>query len=159
MRQALVNYLNTKKDDNIYLLHDDLFHYNCFNSINCGIIEPTIVTIASGLARCGKNVIIYSVAGFTLYRSFDQIKFYISPLQNLSYGHVVFCNAGGGHAIDAYPSYMGESHRIRDDLELCNLLKIPLFEPKSSNEFIKLLDQSLTLDRKISFIRLGYDYE
>ena len=59
MRQALVNYLNTKKDDNIYLLHDDLFHYNYFNSINCGIIEPTIVTIASGLARCNKNVIIF----------------------------------------------------------------------------------------------------
>ena len=160
MRQTLANYLNELKNDDIYLLHDDLYHFDCYNSINCGIIEPTIVTIASGLARCNKKVIIYSVAGFTLYRAFDQIKYYLCPLQSLPYGNVVFCNAGGGHCVNVYPLYMGESHRIRDDDKLCNLLNIPLFEPYSSNEFIEILNNSLNSNsQKVSFIRLGFDYE
>lgn len=159
MRQALANYLNGKKDHDLYLLHDDLYHFNCFNSINCGIIEPTIVTIAAGLARNCKNVIIYSVAGFTLYRGFDQIKFYLNPLKKLNFGHVIFCNAGGGHATNSYPKYMGESHRIYDDVELCDLLRIPIYEPISSNEFISILDNNLSSKNKVSFVQLGYDYE
>lgn len=158
MRQALADYVDNH--DGVYLLHNDLFHYHCRGSINCGIIEPTIVTIAAGMARCRAKVVIYSVAGFTLYRAFDQIKNYLVPLQGLPYGNVVFCNAGGGHCVEAYPQYMGESHRIRDDDKLCELLSIPWYEPRSSEEFIRILDRSLhSQTEKVSWIRLGWDYE
>jgi transketolase len=51
-----------------------MFGFQTFNSINCGIQEPNMVNIACGLASQGKKVIIYGVAGFVLYKSYEQIK-------------------------------------------------------------------------------------
>ena len=50
------------------------FETKC-NLINCGIQEPNMVNIAAGLASQGKKVIIYGVAGFVLYKAYEQIKF------------------------------------------------------------------------------------
>ena len=78
MRRTVSNLLNNLKNKNIFLLHDDLFHFDTFNSINCGITEPTMVDIACGLASQGKTVFVYGICGFVLYRAFDQIKFNVS---------------------------------------------------------------------------------
>ena len=153
MRQTLSNFLNEIKDRDVYLLHDDLFHFKTFNSYNLGITEPTIVTIACGLASQGKHIIIYSLAGFTLYRAFDQIKFYLSHTKYT--GNVIFCNAGGGLAINCYPKYMGESHRIRDDYDICKLLNLNLYTPNNKDEFLELLKNKLYSET--CFIRLGID--
>lgn len=159
MRQTLSNILNQRQDPNIFLLHNDLFHFETYNSLNLGITEPSTVSIAAGIASRNKTVIIYSIGGFILYRGFDQIKFNLCV--HSQPGKVIFCNAGGGKAVNVYPSYMGESHRIRDDQELCDLLGIELIEPNSKQDFEVLMNDLLdSKDGKnglVKFIRLGRD--
>ena len=74
MRKTLNRFLNKYKNKDVYLLHADMFGFETFNSINCGIQEPNMVNIACGLASQGKKVIIYGVAGFVLYKAYEQIK-------------------------------------------------------------------------------------
>ena len=65
MRKTLHRFITKLNNDSIYLLHADMWGFETKgNVINCGIQEPTMVNIASGLASQGKKVIIYGVAGF-----------------------------------------------------------------------------------------------
>ena len=162
MRKTLSNILNNLKNKNIFLLHNDLFHFETFNSINCGITEPTTISISAGLASQGKIVFVYSVAGFSLYRAFDQIKYYLTNSCNpdckkLYKGKVILLIAGAGDCIDVYPKYMGESHRIRDDDKLAELLNVKLYNPKNKEEFRKLIHELLKKDFNFCIVRLGRD--
>ena len=65
VRKTLHFFLSKKKYDDVYLLHCDMWGFDTKGKvINCGVQEPNMVNIASGLAYCGNKVIVYGVAGF-----------------------------------------------------------------------------------------------
>lgn len=79
--------------------------------INVSLSESLMVNVAIGLASTGKNVFIYSAAGFSLYRAFDTIKHNI--VENNFKGNITFLNAGEGFIYD-----FGLTHMLIDDLNI-----------------------------------------
>lgn len=152
MRIALNNYLNNLNSKDIFLLHSDTWHFDTnYQCINCGIIEPTIVTIGAGLACGGKTALIYGVCGFILYRGYDQIKYHI---QDKNYkGNIIFLNAG---ANKCYPKKLGRAHRIYNDQLLCKDLNLDFYEP-NYEQFLPLIKSLINSTNVKAFIRLGFD--
>lgn len=150
MRAMLDKYL--KDNPEVYLLHCDMWQFPLApNVINCGIGEANMVNIAAGLASQGKKVVIYGVAGFVLYKSYEQIKLNIKGWAE-NYGSIIFCNAGANGCY----SICGRGHLINDDKELTQALKIPLIAPVDGETFINAV--SAGLERPgVRFIRLGWD--
>lgn len=154
MRKTLHRFLTKLKNKDIYLLHADMWGFETKgNVINCGIQEPTMVNIAAGLASQGKKVIIYGVAGFVLYKAYEQIKLNIKGWSE-HHGTIIFVNAGHNGCY----SFAGRGHEINDDYKLCDALDILLYEPQSRKEFLRLIKNNLK-EKGVSFIRLGWDNE
>ena len=153
MRKTLSRFLNRYKNKDVYLLHADMFGFETFNTINCGIQEPNMVNIACGLASQGKKVIIYGVAGFVLYKAYEQIKLNVKFWAE-NYSSIIFVNAGANGCY----SFAGRGHCIDDDELLCTALKLDLYEPKTRKEFLRLIKTKLKQNSS-SFIRLGNDNE
>lgn len=154
MRKTLNKFLNRVKNKNIYFLHGDMFPYCTFNEINCGIQEPNMVNIAAGLASKGKTVIIYGIAGFVLYKAYEQIKLNIKGYAE-NFGCIIFVNAGANGCYNA----AGRGHLIDDDIQLCSALGLLHYEPKTRRDFIRLIKEKCQQKTGASFIRLGWDNE
>lgn len=152
MRKHLNRFLKLYKGE-VYLLHCDMWKWTDenYNIINCGVQEPNMINIAAGLASQGKKVIIYGVAGFVIYKSYEQIKLNIKGWAE-KYGSVVFVNAG----YNGCYSICGRGHLVFDDHKLMDALDIPLYDPKDSSTFIKNLKDGLK-HNGVRFIRLGWD--
>lgn len=153
MRKTLHRFLNKAKKKDIYFLHADMWGFPTHNTINCGIQEPNMVNIAAGLASRGKTVIVYGVAGFVLYKSYEQIKLNIKGWSE-NYGSIIFVNAGQNGCY----SFAGRGHCIDDDDSLCKALGLDLYEPKTRKEFLRLVKDKCKVPGA-SFIRLGWDGE
>ncbi len=124
-----------KKDPTIYLLVCDI-GFGVFDNVkeelpdrmvNTGIAEQATVGMASGMAMEGLTPVIYTITPFLLERPYEAIKLNVmQQKQNVklvSYGD--------------YPD-LGPTH-ITSDLEgLCRCLRIPLFEPGSVEETIRM---------------------
>lgn len=124
-----------------------------YKIINCGIQEPNMVNIAAGLASQGKKVIVYGVAGFVLYKAYEQIKLNVKGWAE-NYGSVIFVNAGHNGCYSA----CGRGHLIDDDSLLMQALDIQLFDPIDRATFVRTL--KIGLQRKgTRYIRLGWDNE
>lgn len=154
MRQTLHKFLNRYSGE-VYLLHSDLWKWNDCNykMINCGIQEPNMVNIAAGLASQGKRVIIYGVAGFVIYKAYEQIKLNIKGWAEYS-GSIVFVNAGANGAYNA----LGRGHLLDDDTLLMQALDIPLFDPIDRSTFVRNVKEGLQT-AGVRYIRLGWDNE
>ncbi len=122
-----------------------------YNIINCGVQEPNMVNIAAGLASQGKKVIIYGVAGFVLYKAYEQIKFNVKGWSE-NYGSIVFVNAGQNGCY----SECGRGHLIDDDYLLTTALGINLYDPFDGSRFVRQLKEGLQ-SPGVRFIRLGWD--
>ena len=158
MRATLDTFLSRIYNDNIYLIHGDMWTYDKFVSkfpqrvINCGIQEPNMVNIAAGLASQGKTVIVYGVAGMVIHRAYEQIKLNVKGWAE-NYGHIIFVNAGhNGCYSDA-----GRGHLLDDDHLLCDALKIPLHEPQDRRSFLRTIKECIKQPTGVDFVRLGYD--
>lgn len=150
MRKTLHTFLSRTKKEDVYFLHADMWGFPTKgNVINCGIQEPNMVNIAAGLASQGKSVILYGVAGFVLYKAYEQIKLNIKGWSE-NYGSIIFVNAGANGCY----GFAGRGHLIDDDDKLCEALSIELFEPKDKKEFIRLIKNKIKIPG-VSFIRLG----
>ncbi|HLE09660.1 MAG: hypothetical protein A2504_06945 [Bdellovibrionales bacterium RIFOXYD12_FULL_39_22] len=152
MRKTLHYFLSRQKCDDIYLLHCDMwgFETKC-NLINCGVQESNMVNIAAGLASQGKKVIIYGVAGFVIYKAYEQIKFNIKGFAE-NFGSIIFVNAGHNGCY----SVAGRGHLIDDDEQLCKALGIPMYSPFDRKTFIKNVLEGIQ-KKGVRFIRLGWD--
>lgn len=152
MRNTLHKFLNRYSGET-YLLHADMWKWNdCnYNVINCGIQEPNMVNIAAGLASRGKKVIIYGVAGFVIYKAYEQIKLNIKGWAE-NYGSIIFVNAGANGCY----SICGRGHLLDDDQHLMNALDIPLYDPMDRSAFVKDIKEGLR-QNGVRFIRLGWD--
>jgi transketolase len=152
MRKTLHRFLNKYQNPNLYFLHADMWGFSSKgNIINCGVQEPNMVNIASGLASQGKIVIIYGVAGFVLYKAYEQIKLNVKGWAE-NYGTIIFVNAGHNGCY----SFAGRGHLVYDDWKLCEALEIPLHTPETKKEFLRLIKNKCK-EKGVSFVRLGWD--
>ena len=154
MRATLHKFLSRVNNPDIYLLHADMWGFpTTGNVINCGVQEPNMVNIAAGLASQGKRVIIYGVAGFVIYKAYEQIKLNIKGWsENL--GSIVFVNAG----YNGCYNICGRGHLVYDDHILMQGLDIPLFDPPDRKTFIRDVKEGLQ-HTGVRFIRCGWDGE
>ena len=154
MRETLHKFLNRYPGE-VYFLHADMWKWTQgnYNIINCGVQEPNMVNIAAGLASQGKKVIIYGVAGFVIYKAYEQIK-----LNNKGWaehtGSIVFVNAGHNGCY----SICGRGHLVEDDYILMWGLGISLMTPPDRKTFVRNVKEGLQ-EPGVRFIRLGWDGE
>jgi transketolase C-terminal domain/subunit len=158
MRQTLDSYLSKLNDPDIYFLHGDMWHFFDLlqkkpeNVLNCGIQEPNIVNIASGLAYCGKTVFVYGVAGMIIHRAYEQIKLNVKGWAETN-GKIIFLNSGHNNCY----KMVGRGHLIDDDDKLCNALKMPLYTPETKGKLLKRVSSILRGENGCFFIRFGHD--
>lgn len=154
MRRTLHKFLTKFKHGDIYLLHADMWGFPTGgNVLNCGVQEPNMVNIAAGLASQGKKVIIYGVAGFVIYKAYEQLKLNIKGWAEHA-GSVVIVNAGHNGCY----SICGRGHLLDDDHLLMQALDIPLFDPIDRKTFLRNLKDGLKRPG-VRYIRLGHDNE
>lgn len=147
MRFQLHEYL---KDKEIPLLHADVWPWNDDYAINMGVSEKNIVNVAIGHALCNKTIVIYTIAGFTLYKAFEQLKF----CPDLD-GSIAIVNAG---CHNEYPSSLGIGHTCPDYIEICRLLNITLYDNfKSDLDFIHVFEQTYK-NKGVKLYAIGKDY-
>ena len=152
MRLTLHKFLSRYKGD-VTLLHCDMWKWvdGPYHQINCGIQEPNMVNIAAGMASQGKRVIIYGVAGFVIYKAYEQIKLNIKGWAEHT-GSIIFVNAGANGAY----SKLGRGHLLDDDALLMQALDIPLYDPQDRSTFIRHVKEGLQ-STGVRYIRLGWD--
>jgi transketolase len=124
-----------------------------YNIINCGVQEPNMVNIAAGLASQGKRVIIYGVAGFVIYKAYEQIKLNIKGWAE-KYGSILFVNAGANGCY----SICGRGHLLDDDDKLMEALGISFHDPIDTSTFVRTVKEGLQ-QTGVHYIRLGWDGE
>jgi transketolase len=132
-----------KKDQNLVVLLGDISHFimqpfakACPGRFyNIGICEPTIVSMAAGLAKVGFYPVVHTIAPFILERSFEQLKLDFCYQQMP--GNLITV----GSAFDY--SNLGCTHHCYDDFALMKSLpNTQIFYPASCNEFDILFKQS-----------------
>jgi len=154
MRATLHKFLEDSSEE-VYFLHADMWKWTegNYKIINCGVQEPNMVNIAAGLASQGKKVIIYGVAGFVIYKAYEQIKLNIKGWAE-NYGSIIFVNAGHNGCY----SICGRGHLVNDDWQLMQALDIPLIDPPDCSTFIESIATALSKPGA-TFVRLGWDGE
>ena len=152
MRYTLHKFLNRYPGE-VYFLHADMWKWTegNYKQINCGVQEPNMVNIAAGLASQGKKVIIYGVAGFVIYKAYEQIKLNVKGWAE-HHGSIIFVNAGHNGCY----SVCGRGHLVADDSQLMQALGIELFDPPDRSTFVRNLKEGLQ-QKGVRFIRLGWD--
>ena len=158
MRNTIDRFLGKLHNEDIYLIHGDMWHFDYFeqrmpnNVIDCGIQEPNIVNIASGIASQNKTVFVYGVSGMIIHRAYEQIKLNVKGWAE-NKGKIIFINSGhNGCYTDA-----GRGHLIDDDIALCNALNIETYTPTSRGGLIRYIKNKLKDKNGTCFIRLGWD--
>jgi len=82
--------------------------------VNCGISETTMVSVAAGLAACGKKPFIYTIIPFLIMRTFEFIRNDIC-MPNLN---VKIIGIGGGMRY----STLGPTHHALEDIAVMKAL-------------------------------------
>lgn len=154
MRHTLHRFL-TRYPGEVYFLHGDMWKWPeaDYKIINCGVQEPNMVNIAAGLASQGKRVILYGVAGFVIYKAYEQIKLNIKGWAE-NYGSIIFVNAGANGCYTG----LGRGHLLDDDAVLMQALDIPLYDPVDTSTFVRTVKEGLQ-QSGVRYIRLGWDNE
>ncbi len=157
MRKAFVNQLveEAKHNDRIFLLTGDLgFHalepfIEAYPDryLNCGINEQTMVGLATGLAKDGFNVYIYSIANFPSLRCIEQIRYDVAyPKMN-----VKVVSVGVGFAY----STLGASHQATEDMGMMRTIpNMVVSTPCDPFETTRITALSANYDGPM-YLRLG----
>lgn len=145
MRNYINDFLNNS-DKNFWFLHCDSWHYQTtYKCINCGVQEPNMLNIASGLMLNNQKVIVYSIAGFVLEKCIEQLRLVVP-----NSGSLILLIAGAHHE---YPKELGVGHQIDPEyilkyLEQYNyhIYDLSKTEPKSTwDKVFKLNGKSIVL--------------
>jgi transketolase len=113
---------------------------------NVGILEPTIVNMAAGLAIAGLLPVVHTITPFLIERSFEQIKL------DFCYQELGGTLISVGSAFDY--SGLGCSHHCYDDLGLIKSLpNTVVIYPASPREFVALFRQTYG-NGKLTYFRL-----
>lgn len=145
--KGLIELLNSEKRNgklNTYLLTGDL-GFNAFEPIrdmypkhiiNAGIAEQNMVGVSGGMAMLRKNVFVYSIIPFILYRAFEQIRNDVCypnlPVRFVGMGaSMSYANAGATH----HPL---EDLKVADSLP--NMTILSPSDPKEVEIFMQLMN-------------------
>lgn len=114
--------------------------------IDTGVAEQNLINIASGLAKCNRNPIVYGFCTFLTFRCYEQLRFNIGS-HNLN---VKIIGIGPGYSF----SYDGPTHHGIQDLYLIYL--IPEFEiiNISDNNLAHIVSQNINNLTGPVYIRL-----
>ncbi|MDD4996458.1 MAG: transketolase [Patescibacteria group bacterium] len=156
-RKKILNYIvsDFSKDKHYYLLVGDMgfgaidkLKEKCPKQIiNCGIMEQTMVGIATGMAMSGLKPVVYSIVNFLTYRALEQIRNDV-VLQNLN---VKFIGTGANN----YFNSLGYSHCCnQDDIYLMKLINLKVFDPYASKKSFPALVQEWIQYDKSAYIRV-----
>jgi transketolase len=132
MRNAYISTLHqlAKSNENILALVADngTIVYDKYREefpdrfINFGISEANMISVAAGLASCGKIPFAYTIASFLIYRAFEQIRNDVC-LQKMN---VKLVGIGCGFAY----SDLGPTHHTTEDIALMQSLPgMTIFSP------------------------------
>ena len=115
--------------------------------VDVGIAEATLVGVAAGIARCGRPVVISSIASFLLRRAYEQIVVDVA-MDRLP---VVMLGLGGGLAYGA----LGATHHVPEDFALARLAPgVNVFAPADAPSAAEALRLAVGL-RQPAYIRIG----
>ena len=159
LRKTLVDSLIelSEKDKNIILLTGDV-GYSYFERfrekfpeqfINCGVIEQTMMGIASGLALSGKKPYVYSMIPFVTMRCYEQLR------DDVCYhnANVKIIGVGGS----SYYNFYGFTHNIEknEDIKiLSHLPNIKCYTPKTEDEIKEIIIKKTYTEEGPCYIRL-----
>lgn len=115
--------------------------------INFGIAEANMISVAAGLAACGKVPFAYTIAGFLTMRAYEQIRDDVC-LQRMN---VKLVGIGAGFAY----SDLGPTHHTVEDLALMRILPgMTIFAPCDPQEARKVTFAASEVDGPV-YIRLA----
>ncbi len=116
-------------------------------AFNVGIAEANMVSVAGGLASCGKTPVVASFAAFLLCNAYDQIRMSVTfPNHNVK---LVGSHSGISIGEDG-PSQMG----IEDVALACSLPGMTVIVPSDETSTAKATEAMLELDGPV-YLRLG----
>jgi len=159
MRTAFINALTelAKNDKDVVLITGDL-GFGTFEPFeerfpgqyfNVGIAEQSMIGIASGLAKAGKKVFVYSIGNFVTLRCLEQIR-NDACYHNLNVNLV--CQ-GGGFTYGA----LGMSHHATEDLAIMRVLpEVTVVAPSNSTHTEQAV-KSVIMESGVSYLRLEKD--
>ena len=115
--------------------------------VEVGIAEQNLVSIAAGLARCGKRSFAVSPASFLSTRSLEQIKVDVAYSETA----VVLIGISGGVS---YGSLGMTHHSLSDIAAIASIPDIRVYLP-SDPHMARLLTARLLAERTPAYIRVG----
>lgn len=115
--------------------------------VEMGIAEQNLVSVAAGLASCGKKSFAASPACFLSTRSYEQAKVDVA----YSNTNVTLIGISGGVSYGA----LGMSHHSAQDIAaMCALPNMRVYLPSDRHQTRKLIE-ALLQDEKPAYIRVG----
>jgi transketolase len=158
MRDAVAQalYELSKEDDRIFFVVadispasslDDFLRQNPTRFIDVGVAEQNLVGVSAGLAIAGYRPFAYTIANFTIFRPFEQIRIDLC-YQNLP---VVLVGVGAGLSYSA----LGSTHHTQEDIAVMAALpNMTIVAPCDPLEVKAAIRQSLMLDGPM-YLRIG----
>ncbi|PZT48629.1 transketolase [Helicobacter valdiviensis] len=143
-----------QKDSNVFLISGDagLGVWDSFKEeykdqyINPGINESLCVSMAAGLAVCGKKVVYYNIAPFVIMRPYEQIRI------DICYQELPVILVGTGSGLTYMPS--GMTHYALEDIGLAlSMPNLDVFSPSDPLE-AKACFKYAYKSNKPSYIRI-----
>ena len=116
-------------------------------SVEVGIAEQNLVSIAAGLAKCGKKPYAFSPACFLSTRSYEQAKIDCA----YSDTNTTLIGISGGVSYGA----LGMSHHSAQDIAAMSAIPNRRVYLPSDRHQTKKLIQALLSDQKCSYVRVG----
>ncbi|MDD5493624.1 MAG: transketolase family protein [Dehalococcoidia bacterium] len=115
--------------------------------VECGLAEQNMISIAAGLASCGKIPFASTFAVFASSRCFDQVRMCIAqPKMNAK---IVATHGGVTVGED------GSSHQAIEDIALfCSLPNFTVVVPSDSTEAVEVIKTAVSIEGPF-YIRLG----
>ena len=157
MRNAFASEISklAAADERIVLLSADIGNklfdgYKAVNGprfYNCGVAEANMIGMAAGMALCGLKPVTYTIASFTTFRCFEQIRVDVC-YHNLP---VVIVGVGAGLS---YAANAGTHHCCEDLAILRVLPHMTVLCPGDPSEVGPLLRAALALNGPV-YLRLG----
>lgn len=112
-----------------------------------GIAEQNLVSVAAGMAACGKKAFVFSPASFLSTRSYEQAKIDVA----YSDTNVTLVGISGGISYGA----LGMSHHSCQDIAaFCSLPDMRVYFPSDRFQTVKLIE-ALLKDEKPAYVRVS----
>ena len=158
MRDAFAEILGELSEtrDDLFLVTADISPASALNKfvknfpnrvVDAGVSEQAMISMAAGLAIEGYRVFAYTIANFSLYRPFEQLRV------DLAYQNLPVTVVGVGAGL-SYPA-LGSTHHSPEDIGIIsNLPNFNIITPSDPTE-VKLSVKEILNTTNPTYLRLG----